>query len=216
VPSFRIPALLLTLAAAAGCTAAQSTPEAPPSFDELALRSESLTFKGTYKVSVSNSEQSVAADYTIYVRPPQYRVDVDGMPATSQSVFVLEDAAYGCQSAGGTTSCVAVPKQAAFDQILALQQHRRLSQDTANFERIYEGAREIAGVRGYCFSVKPKTDSSGHTMFAVSGKICYGAQGLPLLMQTQLLGMDITLEATSFSSQVSDADFKLPAVPTSR
>jgi hypothetical protein len=209
-------AVLAACGGSAGLEPNAQNPDVPPTFDELAKRSEDLSFKAAYKVSVSGGDRSVAAEYTMYIKPPQYRVDVTGMYANPQSVFVLEDAAYGCEHVGGTTRCVAVPRQSALDQMQLLQQQRQLNpegQYAASFDRTYEGTRQIAGARGYCYAVKPKTDAH---VLGITGKLCYGAQGLPLFLQTQFLGIDITLEATSFSAQVSDTDFKLPAVPTSR
>lgn len=71
--------------------------------------------------------------------------------------------------------------------------------------------RSIAGQSAQCFGIKEKAVAGAFGL--ETGRICYAANGVPLLMQSKGTGYDMTFEATAFSTSVSDADFKLPATP---
>lgn len=64
------------------------------------------------------------------------------------------------------------------------------------------GSREIAGASTECYDF---TDDAGN-----SGSTCITEDGVPLFLETQSAEGSVTLEATSYSSDVSDADFEAP------
>ncbi len=177
-----------------------------PTFLDLAKAKKAASYKVTYRVSGTTGGQTVSSDQTWYVKPPKSRFDIYA-GADVVSTYVLEDGTYFCSRAGGQTVCLKMPASQALGQNVGAQADQQVTGQPDAFDPNYQGTRQIAGQTGQCYVVRPKTAQAG---FAESA-FCYTAQGVPLFIQAKGQGFESTLEATAFSTSVSDDDFKLPA-----
>ena len=206
------PSTLAPVAAPSTTTpAAASTPTAAPSsgpsITDVLKAGKLATYKVTYKWTIVTGGQTIDSQQTWFYKPPKARFDYAlGQGAGSFSMFVLEDGTYICTSAGGTSFCQKSPQQAAVQQNPAADFDLQLNARPDQFNATYQGARSIAGQQAQCYSVK----SVAATAFG-DVTSCYSATGVPLLTQMRSPGSDLTMEATAFSTTVTDADFTLPA-----
>ena len=203
-------------ATAAGTTAAPAASPAAtakaPSFLDLVGAAKTASYKVTYKWTGTGQGQSIAAEQTWYVMGASSRFDFSG-PEGSISLFDLKDGAYMCISAPGqAATCLGpTPKDAALQGNRGAAFSLQVEDKPDQFDPTFEGVRTIAGQSAQCFGLKEKVVSGA--LGLDSGRICYAANGVPLLMESKGAGFDMTFEATAFSTNVTDADFRLPAAP---
>ena len=200
-------------AAPASAAPATAAPTAkPPSFLDLVGAAKTANYKVTYKWTGTGQGQSVAAEQTWYVMGANSRFDFSG-PEGSISLFDLKDGAYMCVSAPGQpVTCLGpTPKDAALQGNQGAAFSLQIEDKPDQFDPTFEGVRTIAGQSAQCFGIKEKAVSGA--LGLDTGRICYAANGVPLLMQSKGTGFDMTFEATAFSTNVTDADFRLPATP---
>lgn len=200
----------------AGKDQAPSTQEKPskatePSFLDLVKQSKATTYKVTYKMSGTDSGQSISGEQTWYSKPPKTRFDIsmtDGAQKGSASMYLLEDSMYMCTSERGESMCLKMAKPQAMQQNQGARMQEQIQSNPEQFDTTYQGTRQIAGQAANCFAIKAKksTDPS-----LTEGTFCLSTQGVLLLMQSKGQGSELNMEATAFSTAVSDGDFKLPA-----
>ena len=77
---------------------------------------------------------------------------------------------------------------------------------TANVEQV--DGREIAGTDTECVEFTDEAEG-------LSGLACYADGGIPLLVESETADGNFRMEATSYSSEVSDEDFEAPFPVTS-
>lgn len=196
-------------------SAQQQPPSKPaePSFLDLAKTAKAASYKVTYRMSGTSGGQTVSGDQTWYLKPPKSRFDFSmaaGGPAGSASMFNLEDGMFLCTSQAGSPTCLKMPKEQAAQQNQGAQAQEQVQGSPDQFDTTYQGTRQIAGQQAQCFALKPKGSAQAGL---TQGTFCYTTQGIPLLMQSKGQGFDVSMEASSFSASVTDADFKLPAQP---
>lgn len=121
----------------------------------------------------------------------------------AMSLYVLEDGQYTCTTAEGRPMCLKGNMQPTGQQT-----PDQVMNHMDEFDPTYQGTRQVAGQSAQCFTVKPK--AGARSDFA-DATVCLNPQGIPLLMHSRAAGSEMTMEATSFSTSVSDADFQLPA-----
>lgn len=196
-------------------SAQQQPPSKPaePSFLDLAKTAKAASYKVTYRMSGTSGGETMSGDQTWYIKPPKSRFDfslADGGQTGTASMYILEDGLYLCSSQDGSMTCLKMPKEQAAQQNQGSQVQGDVQGNPDQFDTTYQGTRQIAGQQAQCFALKPKgAAQAGFTQ----GTFCYETQGIPLLMQSKGQGLDMSMEATSFSASVTDADFKLPAQP---
>jgi len=188
----------------AATTAASPSTQTGRSFLDLVKQGKLTAYKVSYKYTIAAGGQSLEGVQTWYYKPPKARYDysVGGAGGGTFSFFKLEDAAYFCTNAGGTSFCQKIPGggvqgNAAADFDL------QVGTTPDQFSATSTSSRTIAGQQAQCFAVKA-TAGAGD----VNG--CYSSSGIPLFMQFASPQGSSTMEATSFSTTVSDDDFKLP------
>ena len=201
------PATSGATAAPAATTAAASARPSTPSFLDFANAAKNAQYKVTYKVTASGGGEARAGEQTWYVKGPLSRFDFKTAEG-SISAFDLADGYYTCLSGGGgPATCFSAPK----DQALGMNQAAAFDiavRDTpGQLDPTYQGVQTIAGQSGQCFLVKGAVLGGGEY------RTCYTTSGIPLLISTKDRGSEYTMEATAFSTSVSDGDFKLPATP---
>lgn len=195
--------------------ASQSAPTAAPAaptqsaatagFGDIMRGAKNISYKATYKVTGTSSGQSISMEQTTYQKPPKMRTDMT-LPQGGTSMFVLEEGIFMCTAAGGSKTCMKLPS-AQSDQTTDVQ--NEMATKPENFDATPAGTRQIAGQAGNCFNVKPKQQGSFE-----QATYCLTSSGIPLFTQFKGPNIEMTMEATSISTTVSDADLQLPAPVT--
>jgi len=201
-----------TEVAAQGQSAPTSKP-AEPSFMDIMNAGKQAAYKVTYQISGTSSGQKMSGEQTLFVKPPKTRMDFPGSEgggAGRASLYMLPDSTVMCSMDGGATTCLKMPKAQAMQQNQGAMAQEQVQEKPGDFDMKYQGTRDIAGQQGQCFAVKPKGSSQGGF---TEGIMCYSKQGALLLMESKGAGFDMKMEATSFNTSVSDADFQLPSAP---
>ena len=188
-------------------TSSPSPAPAGPSLADLARAGKAATYKVTYKVSSKGAAGSVeGVTQTWYVKPPKLRMDsfiFSTGPAPDTSIFILENGVFSCGSSGGTPVCITMPADQAALARQPLDVQNQFASGSADVDVTPKGTRQIAGQQATCFETKHKT-------LGAEGTLCYTAQGVALLIAYKVPGTEVTMEATAYSTAVSDDDFKLP------
>jgi hypothetical protein len=196
-----------TTAAAQGATsapAAQATSSGPNIADILKAGKLS-SYKVTYKWTVTAGGQTQTSEQTWYYKAPKARFDFSAGPGAVFSVYTLPDGTYMCTGAGGQMVCQKGPAGSGLDANPAASFGLQLQDHPEQFNSSFQGTRSIAGQTAQCYGVK----SLAGTAFG-DVTSCYSSSGVPLLTQIKSQGTDLTMEASSFSTTGSDADFVLP------
>ncbi|HEY8807884.1 MAG TPA: hypothetical protein VIN70_09910 [Candidatus Limnocylindria bacterium] len=189
----------------AASTAAAATPSGP-NIADLLKTGKATTYKATYKWSVTAGGQTSTSEQTWYYKAPNSRFDFSAGPGATFSVFSLTDGTFVCTSAGGTSFCQKSADQAAFGQNPAADFALQLQGDPTKFNAAFTGTQSIAGQQAQCYSVKSIAAGAFGDV-----STCYSSTGVPLKTTMTAQGSAFTMEATSFSTTVTDADFTLPA-----
>ena len=189
--------------AAPQATATQPAPTA--GFGEMMRGAKNISYKATYKVTGTSGGQSFTMEQTTYQKPPKMRTDMT-LPQGATSMFILEEGVFMCTAAGGDKTCIKMgsAQGAQGDQTAAAQ--NEMTTKPENFDATPAGTRQIAGQTGNCFTVKPKQMGSFD-----QATYCVTSSGIALFTQVKGTNFDMTMEATSVSTTVSDADLQLPA-----
>jgi len=190
----------------AAATAAAATTASGPSILDLLKAGKATTYKATYKWSITAGGQTQTSEQTWYYKAPNSRFDFTAGPGATFSVFSLTDGTYVCTNAGGQAFCQKSGDQAAFGQNPAADFALQLQGDPSKFNASFVGAQTIAGQSAQCYSVK---SIAGGAFGDVT--TCYSTNGVPLKTTINGQGTTLVMEATAFSTTVTDADFKLPA-----
>jgi hypothetical protein len=197
-------------AAPAATTAATVAPspspaaQSGPKLSDLVKSGKLTSYKVSYKWSTGQAGQE--GQQTWYYKPPKARYDYAIAGAGTFSVFKLEDGAYFCTIVPGAGGfCQKLPGEAGLQQNAAADFDLQVSGKPDQFSAIAAGTKTIAGQQAQCFTVKALAGAGFGDATS-----CYSSTGVPLFMQMGAQGQSVTMEATTFSTTVSDDDFKLP------
>lgn len=161
----------------------------------------------------ATGQGSASIEQTWYFKPPNTRFDMLGDASTGGgkiSMYMLETGTFMCTEGEGQTSCLSIPGDAATSQNMGLELQNSFQNDPSAFNATSREERTIAGQQAHCYVLA----ASALVGFS-SGTFCYTKTGIPLLSEWSADGATFKLEATSFSADVPDSDFKLPAQPVS-
>ena len=171
---------------------------------------QTATFNVTYDLqSDSSSEEAMSGTWN-WVRDndnerTRFEVEFDGdkviMITTPDQSLLCSDGA--CFDASGVMGSAMPNIGDMFTQSIDDVQ----SQTTTATVKKIDG-RTIAGVDADCVEFEDTTEG-------VTGTACYAEGGIPLLIDSQTADGNFHLEATSFSTDVSDSDFEAPFPVTS-
>jgi hypothetical protein len=194
-----------TATSVAGSTQSTTT-AAPggPNIADILKAGKTTTYKATYTWMIAAGGQTTASTQTWYYKAPNSRFDYSVGQGASFSIFSLADGTYVCTNAGGSAFCQKAAGQAAFGQNPAADFALQLQGDPSKFNATFTGSQSIAGQQAQCYSV-PSAGSFGDV------STCYSSSGVPLKTTITSSGSTVTMEATAFSTTVTDADFALPA-----
>jgi hypothetical protein len=179
---------------------------------DLTKKRRQATFKVAYTWTTSTAKGSDTTYETWYSKPPRSRVDF-GKPNEPNwmSQFGLEDGGFGCLTAMGKPTCSKVS-----DEKVSAEDSSTVAVFMTAFEGILtdksigatRDTRTIAGQRASCAKAT-NVLLLGFTEIT----LCFAGNGVPLLLDWKAGSDAFRLEATSYSSTVSDKDFELPAKP---
>jgi outer membrane lipoprotein-sorting protein len=198
-----------TVAPAASVAASTQTAAATasgPNIADVIKAGKATTYTATYKWTITAGGQTTASEQTWYYKAPNSRFDYSAGPGATFSVFSLATGTFVCTNAGGTSFCQKSSDQAALGQNPAAEFALQLQGDPSKFNASFTGTQSIAGQQAQCYTVK---SLAGSTFGDVSS--CYSSTGVPLKTTINSQGSILVMEATAFSTTVSDADFTLPA-----
>ena len=164
------------------------------------------TYKVTYKWTIVAGGQTQTSEQTWYYKAPKARFDFSAGPGSLFSVFTLEDGTYICTTSGSQAFCQKSPGGTGLDANPAASFGVQFQDHPEQFNASFQGTRSIAGQTAQCYGVK--SVSVGAFSDVTS---CYSSSGVPLLTKMSSQGQEFTMEASTFSTTVTDADFKLPA-----
>lgn len=161
-------------------------------------------------MSTKSAAGSVAGiTQTWYVKPPKLRIDsfiLSPGPTPDTSIFIFDTGTYVCSAQAGPLQCITMPAQQAAAARQPLQAQDTLASGSSDVDVQPSGTRTIAGTQAFCFDATHRPTGS-------KGNLCYTAQGVPLFITYSSAGTEATLEATAFSTTVSDDDLMLPVAP---
>jgi len=216
----RAAAALLLFAASCGGptteTIASPSPYTEPSlpFQEILLVSKFSEYKVHYRFTATGVSDGLTGEQTWYFKRGKARFDtrttVDGK-STSVSLFALFDGTFMCSGVRAQTTCVGVPGVESFLQRnpAAFYQESLIAHPD-QFSGVVVEQFHIAGSHAHCYDVRSLAGSSE----GVEGQFCYSLLGIPLRSRFSAQARAWSIEATSLSVIVPDADLTLPAKPT--
>lgn len=209
-PAANAPTTAATVAPSAPAASTAAAAASPtPNIGDVLKAGKASTYKVTYRWTVTGGGQNTSAEQTWYYKAPNARFDFSAGPGASFSIYALPDATYVCSSAGGTAFCQkSAASQGAFAQDPAADFALQLQNDPGQFNAAYTGSQSIAGQQAQCYSVKGLGAAA-----AGFGEVtaCYSPNGVPLRTTISSQGSTMAMEATAFSTTVSDADFVPPS-----
>jgi len=166
--------------------------------------------KVTYEYSFEGGGQSAQAEWTLVQRPPddtRYEIATTEGGEESRTIVIQTVAnSYLCTLAGGAGTCFESDQTASYTSGFAplFDIPQQLVTDINDIGVTDKSERKIGGVRANCFSVDTTAFGGG------ASEVCFSDEGMMLLLKGQAGGTSFTFEATSATTDVSDADFEPP------
>jgi hypothetical protein len=189
----------------ASTAAPAGTSSTGPNIGDLVKAGKQTNYKVTYQWTIGSGAQAVTSEQTWFSKGTNTRFDFGlGAGLGSISVYSIADGTFLCTAVGGVATCQKTSAEAALQSNPAAEFGLQLATNPGQFNSSYQGTRSIAGQQAQCYAVTGTGGFSDVTS-------CYSSTGVPLLTQMSAQGAAFAMEATNFSTTVSDADFVLPA-----
>jgi hypothetical protein len=170
-----------------------------------------ITAKVTYKVTTDVDGVSTVQEWVLAQRPPDFRFEIayeDGGEEFRTIIISAGGKNYMCTSTLGEETCLATEADEAQEGAALLDLlsdiPQELTEDAEDADLVDTSHRTIAGVDAACFTVRNGLSDLGE------GEICFSDEGLLLYMRSEVDGATSLFEATSVSTDVTDADFEPP------
>ena len=164
----------------------------------------------TYKFTSDAGGEVVKGEWVMVRRPPDTRFEISVVQGGGQfrTITIVSEESYICFSSGGQESCLASSAEEAEAGAEAFgfffDIPRELAEGAADVDLIDRSERSIAGLDATCFTVRSDISGLGE------GEVCFSEDGLLLFLHSETNGDGVTFEATSVSTDVTDADFEPP------
>ena len=172
---------------------------------------EGIIAKITYRVTTETDGETFEGEWVLVQRPPDSRIEISSTEGGEESRTIIINAggkSYLCFSSAGEGSCLVTEEDEAGAAAAPLNLLFNIPSEIAGgVEGVDIGdtsQRSIAGVDATCFTIGGGLAELGE------GEICFSDGGLLLYMQGEVAGSSSTFEATSVSTDVTDADFEPP------
>jgi hypothetical protein len=169
-----------------------------------------VTAKVTYQFISDAGGEVAKGEWVLVQRPPDTRLEKSFVQNGEQihTVDIISEESYICFSGGGQESCLASTAEEAEVGTVAFgfffDIPRELAEGAADVNLIDRSERSIAGLDSTCFTVRSDISGLGE------GEVCFSKDGLLLFLHSETNGDGVTFEATSVSTDVTDADFEPP------
>ncbi len=170
---------------------------------------ETATFNVTYQLESDNAEEAMSGAWTWIQdnegQRTRFEADSEGdsvimITTPEQTLLCSEGACFDASGAmGGTMPNIGDMFTESIDDVQA--------ETTSGTVRRIDG-REIAGTDTECVEFEDEAEG-------VSGVACYAEGGIPLFIESESSEGTFRMEATAFSTDVSDEDFEAPFPVTS-
>lgn len=192
-------------------------PTAAPTADpgqallDLIKAGKGSAYKVTYTLTTVTSGKTTSGTYSLAWKPPFFRVDMSLGPASgaaqSFTTITRPEGTFLCAAITGAPACYsyAAGSPGAAGIPTAPQP---IPSDFTGWGLTPAGSKTVVGTETRCYSFKAPAGTAASAAGDTTG--CFTSQGVPLYVSSKAGGSDITMEATSFSTTVSDADFALP------
>lgn len=151
-------------------------------------------YRITYRFSSNESQQ--INELTLAFKDDKRRIDVSESGKFTSSVFILGDKAYICTEQP-QKMCIMTDFNEANQSSFTGEEE--LSKDIINLDVRALPSRTITGINAKCYAIVSETSSD----------ICYSREGIMLYLKTSTNEMT----ATSYTTNVPDSLFVLPATP---
>ncbi len=176
-----------------------------------AAAAKGVIAKVNYKVITEGGGETSEGEWVLAQRPPDSRIEISNMQggAEIRTIIINTDGnSYVCFAVGGEGSCVVTEEAAAAAATTSLDLlfdiPSAIAEGTEGVDISDAPQRTIAGLDAICFTI-------GSGLAALdAGEICFSDRGLLLYLQSEAEGISSTIEATSVSADVTDADFEPP------
>jgi hypothetical protein len=172
---------------------------------------EGVTAKVTYRVATDVDGETFEGEWVVVQRPPDSRFEIastEGGEEFRTIIITTGGKSYLCASIAGEESCLATEAEEAEAEAaplgLLFDIPQELAEDAENVDLAETSHRSIAGVDATCFTVSSGLADLGE------GETCFSDQGLLLYLRSEVDGASSVFEATSVSTDVTDADFEPP------
>ncbi len=164
----------------------------------------------TYRFTSEAGGEVVEGEWVLVQRPPDSRFEFVSTVGGEEIRTIIISAggeSYLCSSIGGEGTCLTADigdteaQTAVLDPLFDVPEELAAAGDVGLVDR---SERSIAGVDASCFTVRSDISGLGE------GEVCFSEDGLLLLLRSGSNGDSFTFEATSVSTDVTDADFEPP------
>ncbi len=164
----------------------------------------------TYRFTSEAGGEVVEGEWVLVQRPPDSRFEFVSTAGGEEIRTIIISAggeSYLCSSIGGEGTCLTADigdteaQTAVLDPLFDVPEELAAAGDVGLVDR---SERSIAGVDASCFTVTSDISGLGE------GEVCFSEDGLLLLLRSGSNGDSFTFEATSVSTDVTDADFEPP------
>ncbi len=171
-------------------------------------------YMATYGITSSmGGQQGIKSLMTYYFEGKnKIRVDMPDSGMGEMRTYLDSGSYVVCTKAAQEWSCMKVPQQQTSQDVNQQTTDIQNSIDSSPVERLSD--RVIAGTTAQCyhitFTVKDQTTGTASTWDDI---YCVSADGVPLYMDGKSGDTEYVMEATKYSTSVSDSDFVPPATP---
>ena len=170
-----------------------------------------IVAKVTYKITTEADGETTEGEWVLVQRPPDSRIEISSTEAGEEFrtiIITVGGKSYLCFALGGEESCLVSEEEEAGDEASPLDIlfdiPSAIAEGTEGVDIGDTSQRTIAGLDATCFTIGGGLADLG------DGEVCFSDEGLLLYMQSEVAGMTSIFEATSVSTDVTDADFEPP------
>ncbi|MCX6770372.1 MAG: hypothetical protein NT051_06930 [Candidatus Micrarchaeota archaeon] len=156
-------------------------------------------WKATYDITTDMTAAKMPM--TQYVKGDKSRID-SAVAGYTGRAYVLAGKYYSCMQQASEWTCYESSMDAAQADVQS-----QLQSNPSKYKSVSDGTKQVAGVTASCFKLE---NVEGAAM-----RYCFAKEGVPLYISiTGTSGgqaATIVMTATSYTTDVSDSDFALPA-----
>ncbi len=176
-----------------------------------AASTEGVVAKITYKITTEVDGETSDGEWVLVQRPPDSRIEISSTEAGEEFRTIIITAggkSYLCFALGGEESCLVSEEEEAGDEASPLDVlfdiPSAIAEGAEGLDIGDASQRKIAGLDATCFTIGVGLAALGE------GEVCFSDGGLLLYLQGEVDGSSSIIEATSVSTNVTDADFEPP------